>query len=313
MHIKITNPGALSTLQDLGRIGYQKQGFPVNGALDTHAMRLANLLLDNHENETVIEMTLSGITAIFYTDCTIAVTGANCTPLINNRPIPMNTAVIVQKGQILRCPLVINGCRSYLAVKGGFDIPMAMGSTSTNLKCKLGGLEGRRLEKGDVLLLKKPRGVLTNMQARTLPCPVYEKEITVRAVPGPQDDLFPFTAMELLVNSSYLICPDSDRMGMRLQGPVLPCKETYDIISDGTALGNIQVAASGQPIILLADRQTTGGYAKIATVISTDIPLLAQAKPGDTIRFILITVEEAQRLYCLEKQKFEILKRRIHG
>lgn len=313
MSIKITNPGPLSTFQDFGRTGYQKQGFPVNGAMDQDAMILANCLTNNPAGEAVIEMTIAGITAIFEETCVISLTGADCTPLINNKPIPMNTAVVIQKGQILRCPMAVNGCRSYLAVSGGFGLPLIMGSASTNLKCGIGGLQGRKLEKGDLIPLKKPCPSLSHMERRTLPYVPYLKELTVRAVFGPQDDAFTEEGITLFQTQAFKVRPDSDRMGMRLDGPSLPCKKSYDIISDGIAAGSIQVTASGQPIILLSDRQTTGGYAKIAAVITADLPMLAQARPGDTLHFALISIETAQQIYTEKKAAMQALQRRINS
>lgn len=300
MSFKITNGGALTTIQDLGRTGFMHSGFSQNGAMDNRSAILANLLVGNIINEAVLEITLTGATIIIDDNCIIAVTGGNCNPLVNNRPILMNTATEIKAGQILRMPLVVNGCRSYLAVSGGFDIPIIMESASTNLKCKIGGFYGRKLEKGDIIHLKNPKVTIKSIANRTLPYVKYSNEISVRVVLGPQDFMFTDDAVKALKSTTFIVSPQSDRMGIRLMGESIQPITTSDIISDGIAMGSIQVPASGQPIIMMSDRQTTGGYAKIATVISADIPLLAQCRPGDKISFETISVFEAQDIF---KQK----------
>ena len=196
------------------------------------------------------------------------------------------------------------GCRGYLAVQGGFDVPLVMGSRSTNLKCQLGGYEGRPLKAGDVLLV--PDESNSTIMDRKRRRPVYGQEITVRVIPGPQADYFTAQGYRTLWEQPFSVSPKSDRMGLRLDGPTIETVGGSDIVSDGIALGSIQVTSGGQPIILLADRQTTGGYAKIGTVCSFDIPKLAQLKPGGIIHFEEITVEAAQRL--LKRRKWRIWK-----
>lgn len=311
MSLKITKPGFFSTIQDAGRTGYQRQGFPVSGALDQDAYLLGNILTGNEKQQAAIEMTYTGITAIFNADCTVAVTGGDCTPLINNHPIGMNTAVAVRRGQILRCPAVINGCRSYLSVSGGFSVPLVMGSTSTNIRCTTGGYKGRKLEQGDCIPFQQAGLIPPLLEKREVPLRHYEEHTSIRIVWGPQDDKFTPEAKLLLTSCAFTVGAASDRMGMRLDGPVLPATNGYDIITDGTAWGSIQVSSSGKPIILLADRQTTGGYAKIATVITMDLALLAQLKPGSQLRFLPVSIEKAQQLYCQRMEHYEILKRRL--
>jgi biotin-dependent carboxylase-like uncharacterized protein len=214
----------------------------------------------------------------------------------------MYTAVSVNSGDTLICQFAKTGCRAYLAVGGGFDIPEVLGSRSTYLKCGIGGFDGRKLIQGDELLFrdtkairerndkfeKKLRKWLENA-AKTAKTP-----IEVCAIPGPQDAVFTGKGLEQFFSQTFTVSNQSDRMGIRLEGEPITANGSTDIISDGIALGSVQVPSSGKPIILLADRQTTGGYAKIATVISADIPLLAQARPGDSLRFRRVTVREAQ-------------------
>lgn len=307
MAFKITNAGALSTIQDLGRYGHMREGFSPSGALDTHSMRLANILVGNPENEAVIEMTVSGITVIMDDDCIIAVTGGDFGPLINNRPIPVNAAVRVEKGQILRCPRCVNGCRCYLAVRGGFAIDEVMGSCSTNLRCGIGGYLGRKLLPGDVLRLKNP-DVNLSVENRRVTLPRFSRQLIVSAVAGPQDDYFSDGELGKFFKSTYIVTEECDRMGMRLSGTEIAALNGYDIISDAVVSGSVQISANGQPMILLADRQTTGGYAKIATVVSYDVAKLAQLLPGAAVGFKRVTVDQAQKKYIETQQYFQSLK-----
>lgn len=199
----------------------------------------------------------------------------------------------VRAGQTLTMGLAKTGCRSYLAVSGGVDVPVVMGSRSTNLKCQLGGVEGRALKRGDVL---EAAGGTPAARKKTAEKPELSQSVTVRVIPGPQDDLFTKKGLETVWNSTYTVSTSSDRMGLRLEGPAVETVSGSDIVSDGIAFGAIQVTSAGQPIILMADRQTTGGYAKVGTVCSEDLPKLAQLKPGGTVQMKPISVQEAQKL-----------------
>ena len=206
-----------------------------------------------------------------------------------------------------------NGCRGYIAFAGGLDIPIVMGSKSTLLRNHLGGVKGRKLEKGDEIGFVSAKTILPNMEARKVPANVYpKKEIVLRVVLGPQDDEFTEAGVKSFFWNSGVITNEFDRMGCRLEGPFIAPKETSDIISDGIAFGAIQVPSHGKPIILLADRQTTGGYGKIATVASVDIPKLVQRKTDDKIHFKAITVQEAQALYVEEMKELDGLRKIIH-
>lgn len=251
-------------------------------------------------------MTLLGMTVRFDCDTAIALTGAPMQPVLNQTPVPMYETLSVCKGDILTCGIISSGSRSYLAVSGGFDLPAAMGSISTNLKCALGGFQGRSLQNGDQIPLRNTLPGRHPKHQKFLPEPYWESPMTLRVIPGPQDDMFTATGKETFFSSSYTVSLQSDRMGVRLEGDRVESIQGVDIISDGIVTGSIQIPASGTPIIMMADRQTTGGYAKIATVISADLKKAAQARPGTQIRFESVSHKEAVRL---KKEELKTLKK----
>ena len=302
MKLQVLSPGPLTTIQDRGRYGYIASGIGVSGAMDQDAYEAANYLVGNRHGEAVLEATLMGPSIRFEADCICAVTGADMRTKIGNQPVEPYRPFWVQAGQVLTMGYAQMGCRGYLAVQGGFDVPMVMGSRSTNLKCSLGGLEGRALKAGDVLTVPDESNSLVMDRKRRVP--VYHQDVTVRVVPGPQTDAFTERGISTLWTEPFTVSMKSDRMGLRLDGPAIETKNGSDIVSDGIAPGAIQVTSAGQPIILLADRQTTGGYAKIGTVCTVDLPKLAQLKPGGTVRFEAVSVEQAQKL--LKKKKWRI-------
>lgn len=311
MGIKIVRGGLLTTVQDSGRAGYMKYGFSQCGAMDMKAMKTANILLSNNENAAVLEMTLNGIAAVFTEDCAICISGAQIDAKINKKPIRTNKVYKITAGDVLICGRITNGARAYLAVNGGIDVPEFLGSRSTDLKSKAGGLCGRKLETGDDIRILPHKNII-NIEKRETAEFEFKKEILLRAVPGPQDDMFTKEDMKIFFSAEYGISAEADRMGVRLSGPPLKGKNGLNIISDGIAPGSVQVPESGQPIILAADRQTTGGYAKAATVISADMPLLAQALPGHCIKFRAVSVKEAENAARAENRNFELLKERIN-
>lgn len=316
MGIRILKGGMLTTVQDLGRTGYQSQGFSVAGVMDVRSFKIANLLLDNPENEAVLEFTLIGPTLQFTSATIIAITGGDFQPTINGNPAPMYTALYMNKGDILKFGSARTGSRGYIAFSSYLDIPVVMGSRCTNLKSKLGGFKGRKLQADDYINFRIKRRYLPFFLSRKLELEdtaEFDREETVlRVVMGPQDDRISRQGIDTFLNSEYVVTSDFDRMGCRLEGPFIAPKTTSDIISDGIAFGSIQVPSHGKPIILLADRQTTGGYAKIATVASVDIPKLVQRKTDHRIRFQAITVEEAQQLYLQEIRELDGMRRMIH-
>lgn len=218
-------------------------------------------------------------------------------PMVDEEPVEMNCPLLIKKGQILALGMTRQGCRTYLAFAGGIDVPLVMGSKSTNLKCAFGGYGGRALKAGDVLKLGKPKLSFDQVKKRRTKGIETSKIIEVHAVPGPQQEYFTEAGEKAFYNGTYTITDQSDRMGYRLEGPRAESKNGTDIISDAIPLGAVQIPPSGQPIVLLADRQTTGGYAKIAVVCSFDIPKLAQGRPGDKVRFLKTDVKTAQKLY----------------
>ncbi|MDO5545587.1 MAG: biotin-dependent carboxyltransferase family protein [Eubacteriales bacterium] len=294
MKLTILSPGPLTTIQDGGRFGAMGKGFSPGGAMDQEAMVLANLLVGNAPGVGVLEMTMLGITARFDCDCAIALTGANMSAQLNGSPIARYCSVRVHAGDVLSMKTAKHGMRAYLAVAGGFDLPVVMGSVSTNVKCVLGGFQGRKLQAGDELPLNQSGAAF---QSRQIPPPEdYPGSISLRVLLGPQDDAFTRKGIDTFLGSEYTVTDKADRMGIRLSGEKIESKDGVDILSDGIAAGSVQIPASGTPIIMMADRQTTGGYAKIATVISADLGRAAQARPGTRIHFVQVTETEAIRL-----------------
>ncbi len=284
-NIRVLIPGALTTVQDLGRFGYQQFGMPCSGVMDQRAYRTANELVGNAGGEAVLEHTLFGGSYRLESDTVIAITGADMAPVLGGQPCPMNRPILAAAGSTLSLGMAVSGCRTYLAAAGGIDVPPVMGSRSTNLKCGIGGYQGRALRRGDLLPVGVPPCPYEEISGRRAKQPDYPSSITVRVIPGPQEDAFTGTGLQTFYSQPYTVSAQSDRMGCRLNGPAIESVCGTDIISDGIVFGSIQVTSAGQPIILLADRQTTGGYAKIATVCTADLPALAQCRPGNTIYF----------------------------
>lgn len=310
MSIQIISPGALTTVQDYGRTGLCEIGLSPSGAVDFKSMELANILVGNEMEEAVLECTLMGPTLQFTKDNVIAITGAFMDPKINGRPIPVNRAVAVKAGEVLTLGFAAIGCRAYIAFAGGLKIKECFGSKSTNMKCGIGGLYGRALKAKDEIEFAHPTAGLKGMEKRVLKqIEAFAFPRTIRVIMGPQDDYFTQEGIHTFLSSPYILTKDSDRMACRLSGPVIAGKKTTDIISDGIASGSIQVASNGQPMVMLADRQTTGGYAKIATVISTDIPYIAQCKPGDSLLFQSVSIETAHKLYRERVKAMRSLRR----
>lgn len=294
MKLTILSPGPLTTVQDSGRFGALGKGFSPGGAMDMDAMTVANLLVGNAPGVGVLEMTMLGITARFDCETVIALTGADMSTRLNDEPIARYASIAVHPGDILSMKAAKNGVRAYLSVAGGFDLPLVMGSVSTNLKCALGGFQGRKLKTGDELPLNQSGAPFLPRQVS--PPEDYPDCISLRVLLGPQDDAFTQKGIDTFLGCEYTVTDKADRMGIRLSGEIIESKNGVDILSDGIAAGSVQIPASGTPIIMMADRQTTGGYAKIATVISADLSRAAQARPGIRIRFVRVTEAEAIRL-----------------
>lgn len=304
---EVIQPGPLTTIQDLGRFGYQQYGVPPSGALDNYAFRIGNLLAGNEETAASLEITLFGCQLRALQDTAIAVTGADLGAALNDNPIPRWQSVPVHRGDIISFPRLRSGCRAYLAVAGGIDVPKVMSSAATHTRAGIGGLEGRALRKGDILRTAKATPTAAGARVPPEYIPVYGDQIGLRVILGPQDNCFTEDGIRTFLQSAYTVSAQADRMGYRLEGPRIQHKLKADIISDGIPLGAVQVPGDGLPIILLADRQTTGGYTKIATVLSVDIPKLAQAKPGDQVSFRQVTEDEALVALQEYEQKLQAL------
>lgn len=309
--MRVIKPGPLSTLQDLGRTGYQQFGVPVNGAMDNDAHRRANALVGNAPEVATLECTLQGPVLRFERDALIAITGGDLDARIDDVALPRDCAVLLRAGVTVHFGARRTGARAYLAVSGGFDVPMVMGSRSTFVRAGYGGFEGRALQRDDRVPTGAPtvpyRGLLRLMVQAGVPfaaAPVVpwtmtdagDAVVTLRVVAGPQWAAFSPTSHTAFVELGYKIDSRSDRMGYRLSGEPLALAAPLEMISEGTPFGTVQVPPDGQPIVLMADRQTAGGYPKIAYVASVDLPQLAQAMPEDVVRFHLVSLAHAQHL-----------------
>ncbi len=297
--IDVVKPGWLTTVQDLGRHGYQRYGMPISGVMDRFAAIVGNRLVGNPDGAAVLECTLKGPELFFRDDTHLAVTGADLSPTLDGSDIPLWECLNVRRSGRLRFGTRRVGFRCYLAIAGGFDVPAVLGSRSTHCPSQTGGLDGRPLRAGDLLFGGPFDGDAERLVGRRLPdrlFPRYDRSAILRVVLDPRRELFGDAAASTLFHSVYTVAPQSDRMGYRLIGPPLPRAGACHFISEGTVTGALQVPADGQPILLMADRQTTGGYPPIAVVISADLPFAAQLGPGDTVRFVSCSIVEAQAL-----------------
>ncbi|WP_027624204.1 biotin-dependent carboxyltransferase family protein [Clostridium lundense] len=307
--IRVITPGLLTTIQDKGRIGYQQFGMPVAGAMDEYSLRLGNILLQNREYEAALEVTMIGPELQFNIDTVIAITGGNLQPKINDIEVGMWRTLKINKGDKLSFGKVKEGIRSYICFYGELNITEVMGSKSTYAKAGIGGVNGRALKIGDKLnLIKKEENFdyILNKKIKECYIPKFTGNYDIRVILGPQKENFTEKGINTFLSSNYEVTDECDRMGYRLSGDKIEHKEGADIISDGIALGSVQVPGHGMPIIMMADRQTTGGYTKIATVISSDISILAQAKPGDKINFNKVSVKEAHNI--LKEYEYKIVQ-----
>jgi antagonist of KipI len=290
--VRVLRPGLLTTVQDGGRWGLQSHGVPPAGPMDPWSHRMANALVGNGADAATLEVTLKGPELAFDDERIVAVAGAHFAIDVDSQGQSPNTAFIVPAGARLRVGTRRIGARGYLAVTGGFAVPEVLGSRSTHLVGRLGGFEGRALAAGDSLPLGPPGGPRPRRSGEAA-LPASDGPTRIRVLPGPHVDKFAPDALSVLQSSPYSLGNDSDRMGFRLGGPRLAHANRADIISDATPLGVLQVPGSGQPVLLMADRQTTGGYASLATVITADIGLAGQLAPGDQIQFEVCTLQDA--------------------
>jgi antagonist of KipI len=294
MPVLVKDPGFATTVQDLGRRGYAHLGISPAGAADSLSFRIANLLAGNEENAPALEMTLIGATLHFEEPATIAVTGAECSVAINGRLSALSESICLEAGSLVTCGRMTRGVRAYLAVQGGIDVPMVMGSASTLLSAKFGGFEGRLLRRNDRLQV---RGAIA-LQARTLRSGTTLAltngvETTLRVTRGAQQDWFDPQTFATFFSSAFVVTDQSGRTGLRLKGDAIVPQNTTQLLTDGIPLGAVQIPPDGQPIILFVDQQTTGGYPKIANVIAADMHLVGQLRARDTVRFREVSIEQA--------------------
>jgi antagonist of KipI len=309
--VKVVKPGLFTTVQDLGRHSYQVYGVSACGGMDPISLRLANILVGNDEGEAVLEVTLIGPRLRFEEEGIIAITGGDISPSINGKSISMWKSLYVKKGDELSFGTCKYGCRAYIAFAGGIQVPKIMDSRSTFIRGNYGGVEGRALKTGDLIPIGLSRftlGGLVGRRLRPQDIPDYKTIRSVQFVWGPQDSAFTEEARKTFVSKPYTVSNNSDRMGYRLEGESLKHIDGADIISDFITVGSIQVPANGQPIILMADCQMSGGYTKVGVVIGVDIPYLAQKKPGDSVSFQAIEVEAAQELWRKQEQLLSELR-----
>ena len=309
---EVIEPGILTTIQDLGRYGFSQFGVPPSGALDSFSFRAGNLLVGNLEEKACLETALMGLKLIALKEVVISITGGDLCPTLNGEPLTMWRTHLLVEGDVIHFKKVRAGCRAYLAVAGGFVVPRIMGSSSTYLSGRFGGLEGRKLKRGDILY---SLDISCSLNKLGLRFPIDwvsfpEKKVSLRVIPGPQDDHFTEEGFQTFCSSPYHVTPQCDRMGIRLEGPRIERRPDVEesIISEGLVAGAIQVPGDGNPIIILTEL-VTGGYTKIATIISTDLPRVAQLKPGDHVRFVPISIAEAHDLLREQEDRLKGFKK----
>ena len=308
----VLKPGAFTTVQDLGRYGYLRYGVPVSGAMDTFAHVAANLLVANQPNQACLEITLFGPKLEVLTETEIAITGANLNPKINEAKAPQWQTLKVHKGDVISFGMPRSGCRAYLAVRGGIKVPKVLGSRATCTRGGFGGINGRPLKTGNMIQgFDETKRLNYRLEMPEPLIPKYPREYVVHVVLGPQADHFTEKGIETFLSSIYTLTEESDRMGYRMEGPRIEHASKADIVSDGVLPGAIQVPENGKPIIMMRDAQTTGGYAKIATAITPDLSLLAQAKPGNTVKFEKVTLTEARAKLIEFNRKLNTLKNKL--
>ena len=321
MGIKIVQPGLLATIQDLGRYGVQKYGVIVGGAMDAISLRIANMLVGNCEEEGVLEVTLYGTSLLFESDELISITGGNLRPTVDGKEVPMWRPLLIRKGSVLKFHAAVSGCRAYVSFSGGIQVPIVMKSKSTYLRAGIGGFQGRKLQKNDVFECGKRTelGEELFQQLQIEPTCLswsvnytsfvtFHKTKTIRVIRGSEYERFNEESIKNFLSTPYSISTQADRMGYRLTGQTVHLKEPFDLLSEGVTYGTIQVPSNGQPIILMADRQTTGGYPKIGQVITADLPSLAQMQATDTVHFQEVTLEEAQMALLQQEKELYVLK-----
>ena len=308
MSFKIENAGILTTIQDRGRFGYEKFGVSPSGPMDFVSFTQANILVGNSFNDACLELTISGCTLRFDSESVIAITGADMNAMINGRPCEMYRALKINAGDVLKLGFAKEGCRTYIAFSGGLDVPIIMGSKSAAIQNHI----GKRLQKGDYVKTFAP--LIQNLDSRfTEPPERMKGEKIIRVISGPQDYMFTEEGIRNFYTQPYKVSNDFNRMGYRLEGTKIAHKTDCNIISDGMMTGAVQVPGSGQPIIMMSERQTIGGYTKIASVITADLPLIGQSREGDILRFKSVSLKEAHDALREIHNSFMKLKESMNG
>jgi antagonist of KipI len=307
MKVRVVLGGPLTTVQDLGRRGRQGEGVPESGAMDAVAARIANLLVGNDERAAVIESTLAGPALLFERDTTVALGGADFGATLDGEPVSPWHAFPVRAGTTLALGNARQGCRAYIAVAGGVDVPCVLGAKSTCLPARFGGYDGRVLRAGDLLAVSDAPLAHTRRGLASALRPTHHP--TVRLIGGAQLAALDDRSRELLYGGGLRVSPRSDRMGYRVEGATLRLREPIELLSSAVTTGTLQLPPNGEPILLMADHQTTGGYPVLGHVASVDLGAVAQLRPGDAIRFAPISLDEAQRLYLERERSLDTLRR----
>jgi antagonist of KipI len=327
MTVVVKRAGMFTTVQDLGRYGYQRYGVSVSGAMDAYACACANILVGNPPGAATLELTVSGPVLTFTEPCVIAICGADMKPVVqeDGDTVPMWRPVYVSARTTITFGTAKSGVRTYIAFAGGVRAESKMGSCSTYVRAGIGGIEGRTLRDGDVLAIGAPTALGQAMAARLgarlsrgvaappwhvgwTAMPHYDPEPVVRFIPGMHYDRFADDSLEAFTRTPYRLSPQSDRMGFRLSGARLSLKRPEEFLSEPVTLGTVQVPPDGQPIILMADRQTTGGYPVIAQIIGADMPVVAQTPIGGSMRFVRTDVGEAERAWFRQQEQLRMIQ-----
>jgi antagonist of KipI len=309
MNVRVVLGGPSTTVQDLGRRGLQHEGVPEGGAMDTVAARIANLLVGNEENAALLESTLAGPALLFSNAAIVALGGGDFGATLDGEPVAPWHAFPVRPGATLALGNARSGCRAYIAIAGGIDVPVVLGSRSTCMPARFGGFEGRPLRAGDVLRVNDTALPHLRRALAAALRPVHAT--TVRLIAGEHQPLLDEASRDALFGDALRVSSRSDRMGYRLAGATLRLREPIELLSAGVTNGTLQLPPGGEPILLMADHQTTGGYPVLGHVAAVDLGSVAQLRPGDPIRFAEISLDDAQRLYLERERSLDALRRAL--
>jgi biotin-dependent carboxylase-like uncharacterized protein len=308
---QVLKPGLFTTIQDTGRYGYLKYGVPISGAMDQFSLVVANLLVANDGNDACFETTLIGPELQALADVQIAITGGDCSPRISDHSAPMWQTLTIQKGDVLSFGKMESGCRAYIAIRGGIDVPPVLGSRSTYVRGGFGGNYGRQLKAGDTISKFDAKTQLNKYKLPEELTPWFSNHFKANVILGPQAEMLTKKGIETFLSNHYKVTSEADRMGYRLEGPTIEHRGKADIVSDALLPGAIQVPKNGKPILIMRDAQTTGGYPKVAVVIASDISNLGQAKPSDEIEFSRTSTSQAHEKMRQSRRSLDKLKRMI--